>query len=132
MMLDRLGRMFVVALALPEYVRSKVTDLQVADQAAAGLGDLVKKANGERDEARHSVAVLRDEMRLVSAERDGYRADVDDVTKDRDAARAAEAAAHEQAKALAAEADRLRSVLAGALATISGVIAQRDAQGATQ
>jgi hypothetical protein len=107
-MLSKIGRMVIVACALPAHVRSKVIDLQVADERARVLADLLKVANGERDEARRErdrladeqsrlerkvtikdgvLSGLADELKIAQRERDGYRADVQRLTDEVSAAK---------------------------------------------
>ena len=100
-MLDRLGRMVVVALALPVAMRDKARALLNAErerdmlrglhaETVGGLDEARAQRNWYRDSGRVAAVyrdaanaratALRDEVKIVRAERDGYLADVQRLT----------------------------------------------------
>ncbi len=107
-LIGKMGRAFVVALAAPVAMRDKAREMLLANDVAASLARDLDYANGERDEARetsdaaikaHSALVheiykrdreielkgrvlstLADEVKIARGERDGYHADVQDLT----------------------------------------------------
>ena len=108
-MLTRIGRMAVVALALPAYVRSKVDGLLDADEMHTELVRDLDHVTGERDEARRwrdaevqtnvrllseihdcrsaaakkdaEIAELRDEVKILTREAVDLRTDVAELTE---------------------------------------------------
>jgi hypothetical protein len=102
--MSKIGRMALVALALPAYVRSKVDDLMITDAAVRAISGMLKTRTGERDEARRMVdakaqanalllseihdcrgaaAKLGDENRLLTREAADLRVDIDAIEAQR-------------------------------------------------
>ena len=86
-MLDRLGRMVVVALALPVGLRDKARSLLDADRERDMLRRLqdetvgmLDEARRQRNEYREEARLAGDDLKIASAERDGYLADVQRLT----------------------------------------------------